>query len=207
MDIEDYGNSGFIGKKIEIDTPSLDLEWSEPYVTFIAAKNAYKLSLEEFVIASYNMFIDKNSDGSSKKIIAIGDNGKELFCDAVNTVYTKMFEMEKKSRLFWNCLPILEDKQTGVIVYDGDQESANPKFRKHKLLTRNFLRFDFTMDFTTVVYNDEDPVGTILDVPYTLDYTNYQDLTPQIYKEYIISVSEYALAVKKLVKTITGSKI
>lgn len=199
MDIEDYGDNGFIGKKEYIDTPSLDLpNWQDNYTTFKAAFSVYKTSLSDFIIESYNMFIDKNEDGSLKKTIGISEAGKILFCDAVDNVYSKMLTMERNFKQFWNCLPIGEDKVANTAEY---------VFTKLKLLPRNFLRYDFEMNFTEPVYDNESPVGTLFDVPYVIDYTNYQTLTPQIYKDYINSVTEFTLAVKKLVNTVTGTKI
>jgi len=208
MDIQDYINEGLVGKKVYVDTESLELNWNEAYTIYKAVRNVDHLALEQFVTNSYNIFIDEGPGSITKSIICINPEGQALFCDAVNNVYTKSFEVEKKAKLFWNCL-ITDDKLTGVVNYDGIVgESDTPKFRKYKLLTRNFLRFDFTLDYTTPVYdNNTTPVGTRLDLPYTLDFTNYQTLTPQIYKEYINSVTEYSLAIKKLVKTVTGSKI
>lgn len=188
MDIIDYVNWGFIGCSEFKNSDYFSIpeqNFDDMITTFFATRDANAQSIYNLILGTKGTYFAHNYPNNDYPTTCIDAAGKQRFVDAVKNIYEKQFDFHKKALIFWNALtpPSLPRKQTGIVEYTGD--------------------FSFKALET---YNDFDnPYWGFSETDYTIDYTDKQTLTREIYEDYINSLADYLFSFKSFMKVVTDS--
>lgn len=179
MDILEYNNWGFFGCSENKSTPTKDINWADAYSTCRAVRDAFDRCATELIQSSRSIFLRYERYTDFIYTVGIDTTGKEKFVQAVNYYNEKFIEFDKNIWIFWNTFQTGEDKLTGEFTYN--KEIIN-------LTVENF-----------------DQLSEPTQVEYTIDFSLYQILNEDIYKNYINSFADYLFSCKVLFKVLTDS--
>ena len=187
MDPVDYINWGFVGcsefKNINYYSLSEENFYSM-HTTFAATRDAFASAVYNYVLDTRAMYYAHDEyDGEDIPTSCIDEIGKQKFVEAVDNIYIKQFNFYKKASIFFNSITPQSSqyKLTGVANYSFYKLDTSPGF--------NQRWYDF------------------ISIDYTIDYTDKQTLTRQIYEEYVNSYADYVYAVKVFIKISTNSDL
>lgn len=186
FDEQDYAGSGHIGVTSGSVSATIkkEMDWDTPYVTFRATFDAHTQAIKEYIFSVIAAFTEEyvlNIDPweAEYSSIDISSENKIKFINAANDIMQKNFELHVQSKIFWN------------------QFTTDYKLSGNQTLTR-----------TLVVFNNvwtSSPWYEDVEFSREVNFDIYQELTSDIYQNYINAVKEYMFSIKYFLKLATNS--
>ncbi len=187
MDVIEYVNEGIIGCNPTSSVPAGVLDWDNSYARFRATFDNFQgrlLFFYESLIGTYKYIINNYDPEYSYTVYLVGIDMerylqvRDYYIEICN-IYAKNLKI--KGKIFWNTLLPQGSKQNGIVSI-----------------------------FYPFVSSINDPPNDSLSfetLEYEVDLTNKQNLTREIYNDYVNAVSEYLYRVKVLIKMLTNSDL